>query len=77
MQTGSASWIFPFYLQVHSIISFLFITLLSFQNVLKLPAFHLWDASVLSPSAKTTKKLKLNVVVKKRQWFLKEHLTLS
>lgn len=41
---------FPFYLQIHYIISFLFITVLSFQNVSKLPAFHLWDACFPSPS---------------------------
>lgn len=52
VQTMSAFSVFPFYLQIHYIyyiISFLFITVLSFQNVSKLLAFHLWDACFLSP----------------------------
>lgn len=60
---------------------FHFMTVLSFHNVSKLPAFHLWDPCFLSPSfpsSKTTKKTKtLNVVVKKRQCFFKEHFNFT
>lgn len=77
VQTMSALCLFSL-LSAHKLHYFLLLYFLS--KVYQLLAFHLWDACFLSPSPWKQPKNKsktLNVLMKKRECFLKKHFTFT